>query len=121
MVRTAAPPNIKGVIFDMGYFYLKDVLIIDGTLCLPQNWMFGHMRAALGIDDKIDILTHIESLPTPEEQRRAHAKIEKVEEDAMSKMVVGDGSWSLSVDCPGRSRAIDEGTPSPTALIDNCS
>jgi hypothetical protein len=59
----------------------------DGTLCLPQNWMFGHMRAALGIDDKIDILTHIESLPTIEEQRIAHAKIEKVEEDAMNKMV----------------------------------
>jgi len=49
--------------------------------------MFGHMRAALGIDDKTDILTHIESLPTAEEQRIAHAKIEKVEEDAMKKMV----------------------------------
>lgn len=45
------------------------------------------MCAALGIDDTIDILTHIESLPTIEEQRVAHAKIEKVEEDAMIKMV----------------------------------
>jgi len=45
------------------------------------------MRSALGIDDKTDILTHIESLPTAEEQRIAHAKIEKVEEDAMKKMV----------------------------------
>jgi len=45
------------------------------------------MRKALGIDDKIDILTYIESLPTLQEQRIAHAKIEKVEEDAMQKMV----------------------------------
>jgi hypothetical protein len=49
--------------------------------------MFGHMRQALGIDNKVDILTYIESLPTAEEQRVAHAKIEKVEEDAMNKMV----------------------------------
>ena len=45
------------------------------------------MRNALGIDDKIDILTYIDSLPTLEEQKIAHAKIEKVEEDAMQKMV----------------------------------
>jgi hypothetical protein len=63
------------------------MFIRDGTLCLPQNWMFGHMRKALGIDDKIDILTYIDSLPTLEEQKIAHAKIEKVEEDAMQKMV----------------------------------
>jgi hypothetical protein len=62
-------------------------LTVDGTLCLPQNWMFGHMRAALGIDRKTDILEYIESLPTPEAQKEAHAKIEKVEEDAMNKMV----------------------------------
>jgi len=49
--------------------------------------MFGHMRKALGIDDKIDILTYIDSLPTLKEQKVAHAKIEKVEEDAMQKMV----------------------------------
>ena len=49
--------------------------------------MFGHMRQALGIDDRVDILAYIESLPTPKEQRIAHAKIEKVEEDAMNKMV----------------------------------
>jgi hypothetical protein len=61
--------------------------MIDGTLCLPQNWMFGHMREALGIDNKVDILEHIKSLPTKEEQRLAHAKVEKVEEDAMKKMV----------------------------------
>jgi hypothetical protein len=49
--------------------------------------MFGHMRQALGIDDKIDILEYIESLPTQEDQRLANAKIERVEEDAMNKMV----------------------------------
>jgi hypothetical protein len=49
--------------------------------------MFGHMRAALGIDKKTDILEYIESLPTPEAQREAHAKIEMVEEDAMNRMV----------------------------------
>jgi hypothetical protein len=49
--------------------------------------MFGHMRTALGIDDKIDILEYIETLPTTEERRIAHEKIERVEEDAMNKMV----------------------------------
>jgi|SRR5579859_2076376 len=120
MVRTVERPNIKGVIFDMGSPCLKSVLIKDGTLCLPQNWMFGHMRAALGIDDKIDILTHIESLPTPEEQRIAHAKIEKVEEDAMNKMVLRSQRWSLILDCPGRSRIINEGMDLYVTLVDNC-
>jgi hypothetical protein len=45
------------------------------------------MRKALGIDESIDILTHVKSLPTPEEQKAAHSKIEKIEEDAMNKMV----------------------------------
>jgi hypothetical protein len=83
----ASRPLIKGVIFDMGGFQVNLLLIIDGTLCLPQNWMFGRMRAALGIDDKTDILDYIESLPTLAEQKLANAKIEKVEEDAMVKMV----------------------------------
>ena len=83
------PKVIKGVIFDMGITFYTQILKVDGTLCLPQNWMFGHMRQALGIDEKVDILEHIESLPSPEEQRIAHAKIEKVEEDAMNKMVQG--------------------------------
>ena len=65
----------------------RQFLTVDGTLCLPQNWMFGHMRKALGIDDKVDILTHIESLSTSYERKEAFAKIEKIEEDAMNKMV----------------------------------
>jgi hypothetical protein len=79
--------SIKGVIFDMGYLSVEFVLILDGTLCLPQNWMFGQMREALGIDNKTDVLTYIESLPTPGDRLAAHAKIEKVEEDAMLQMV----------------------------------
>lgn len=51
------------------------------------------MRAALGIDNKTDILSYIEALPTPEERRMAHDKIEKIEEDAMNKMVL-PSSWN---------------------------
>jgi hypothetical protein len=94
MVRTVSRPLIKGVIFDMGDLtcYTANT---DGTLCLPQNWMFAHMRQALGIDDNIDILTYIVSLPTREEQLLAHAKIEKVEEDAMNKMIAQEGLAGL--------------------------
>ncbi|OAP58621.1 hypothetical protein AYL99_07711 [Fonsecaea erecta] len=44
-------PQLKGIIFDM-----------DGTLCLPQNYMFREMREALGIPRSVDILDHIRSL-----------------------------------------------------------
>ncbi|KIY02819.1 uncharacterized protein Z520_01284 [Fonsecaea multimorphosa CBS 102226] len=44
-------PKLKGIIFDM-----------DGTLCLPQNYMFREMREALGIPRSVDILDHIRSL-----------------------------------------------------------
>jgi hypothetical protein len=71
----------------MGSHFWSHLLSVDGTLCLPQNWMFGKMREALGMDDKTDILTHINSLKTQEEQFLAHAKIEKIEEEAMNKMV----------------------------------
>ena len=49
--------------------------------------MFKHMRDALGIDDKVDILQYIESLPTAQERHVANSKIEEIEEDAMHKMV----------------------------------
>jgi len=61
--------------------------MLDGTLCLPQNWMFGAMRAVLGIDKKTDVLKYIESLPSLEAKKEAQSKIEKVEEDAMNEMV----------------------------------
>ncbi|EGS18506.1 phosphoglycolate phosphatase-like protein [Thermochaetoides thermophila DSM 1495] len=68
-------PNIRkleGVVFD-----------VDGTLCLPQNYMFAEMRAALGIPKSVDILEHIYSLPTPEAQTTAMEKIRSIERRAM--------------------------------------
>ncbi|EXJ89809.1 hypothetical protein A1O3_02876 [Capronia epimyces CBS 606.96] len=54
-------PRVKGIIFDM-----------DGTLCLPQNYMFKEMRAALGIPRSVDILDHIRALPNePDEHETA--------------------------------------------------
>jgi phosphoglycolate phosphatase-like HAD superfamily hydrolase len=44
-------PELQGIIFDM-----------DGTLCLPQNYMFKEMRAALDIPRSVDILDHVRSL-----------------------------------------------------------
>lgn len=40
-------------------------------------------RAALGIDKSTDILEHIRSLPTPEEQTAAMEKIQAIEREAM--------------------------------------
>ncbi|GES60979.1 HAD superfamily hydrolase [Aspergillus terreus] len=70
--ESSALPPLKGVVFD-----------VDGTLCLPQNYMFGEMRAALGIDKKVDILHHIRSLPTIEAQTEAANKIKAIEREAM--------------------------------------
>ncbi|KAH3900272.1 related to putative haloacid dehalogenase-like hydrolase [Saccharomycodes ludwigii] len=75
---TAIPKltNIKGIVFDM-----------DGTLCLPQNWMFKEMRQAVGLTDRSkDILQYIESLPTLESQKAANDGIEQVELKAMQLM-----------------------------------
>ncbi|KAK0615445.1 putative uncharacterized hydrolase [Lasiodiplodia hormozganensis] len=65
-------PRLKGVVFD-----------VDGTLCEPQNYMFGEMRAALGIDKSTDILDHIYELPS-EEQDPAFEKIRAIERRAMA-------------------------------------
>ncbi|KEF53634.1 uncharacterized protein A1O9_10034 [Exophiala aquamarina CBS 119918] len=43
--------KLRGIIFD-----------VDGTLCLPQNYMFKEMRAALNISRSVDILDHIHDL-----------------------------------------------------------
>ncbi|KAB8248277.1 HAD-like domain-containing protein [Aspergillus flavus] len=70
---TSSAPPLKGIVFD-----------VDGTLCLPQNHMFVKMRESLGILHKdIDILHHISSLPTPEQQLEAADKIKAVEQEAM--------------------------------------
>lgn len=66
---------IKGMVFDM-----------DGTLCLPQTWMFAEMRSAIGLTDKSkDILAFIAEM-SEAEQAEAHAKLEQVEKKAMSEM-----------------------------------
>src|SRR5215472_6966149 len=49
----------------------------------PQNYMFTEMRSALGIPKSVDILDHIYSLPTLEEQQMAHEKIRIIERRAM--------------------------------------
>ncbi|KAH6633536.1 HAD-like domain-containing protein [Boeremia exigua] len=66
-------PTLKGIVFD-----------VDGTLCLPQNYMFGEMRSALGIDKGTDILDHIYSLPDAE-QNEAQEKVRDIERAAMKK------------------------------------
>ncbi|KAB8079225.1 HAD superfamily hydrolase [Aspergillus leporis] len=70
--RTSSEPPLKGIVFD-----------VDGTLCLPQNYMFGQMREALGIDKRVDILHHIHQLPTPKAQLEAIDKIKAIEREAM--------------------------------------
>ncbi|KAK9471943.1 HAD-like domain-containing protein [Dipodascopsis tothii] len=79
----AGQVEIKGVVFDM-----------DGTLCLPQTWMFGKMRETLGIDKSVDILDHIYSLE-PVEQEAAHERVRAVERDAMVQMTAQPGVHEL--------------------------
>jgi hypothetical protein len=57
--------------------------------------MFAEMRAALGIDKKIDILDHVYALPT-DEQEEAQEKIREIERVAMKaqKAQVGE-SFSI--------------------------
>ncbi|KAL1600575.1 hypothetical protein SLS60_006961 [Paraconiothyrium brasiliense] len=50
---------------------------------LPQNYMFGEMRSALGITKETDILDHVYSLP-PSEQEEAQEKIRAIERKAMA-------------------------------------
>lgn len=70
------PQRIKAIVFDM-----------DGTLCLPQPWMFPAMRQAIGLTDKnTDILQFIEDLPTPEDKLLAEKRIHDVEIKAMEEM-----------------------------------
>ncbi|QIW94616.1 hypothetical protein AMS68_000134 [Peltaster fructicola] len=75
--------QLQGIIFDM-----------DGTLCEPQNYMFGEMRKALGIPKSTDIIDHINSLPS-EEQPAAWTKIEDIERTAMVKQVAQPGLTQL--------------------------
>ncbi|KAF2758312.1 HAD-like protein [Pseudovirgaria hyperparasitica] len=74
---------LRGIIFD-----------VDGTLCLPQNYMFGQMRAALKIDKSVDILEHIFSLPQPE-QDAAQDAIKSIEREAMALQQPQEGVVEL--------------------------
>jgi phosphoglycolate phosphatase-like HAD superfamily hydrolase len=66
--------QLKGIVFD-----------VDGTLCLPQNYMFGEMRKALSIPKTIDILEHIKSLSdNPVAQAKAVKAIKEIESRAMA-------------------------------------
>ncbi|KAI1118591.1 HAD-like protein [Nemania sp. NC0429] len=66
-------PRLQGIIFD-----------VDGTLCLPQNYMFAQMRAALQIPPTIDILAHVASLPTPAAREHAMESVRAIERAAMA-------------------------------------
>lgn len=78
-------PRLKGVVFD-----------VDGTLCLPQNYMFSAMRSALSIPKSIDILEHIHSLSAdPAAQIAAIKAIKAIESDAMSSQKAQPGLVEL--------------------------
>ena len=64
-------PKLQGIVFD-----------VDGTLCLPQTYMFQEMRDTLGIPKTVDILDHIHALPLSE-QEDAQEKIRAIERRAM--------------------------------------
>ncbi|KAK4540162.1 hypothetical protein LTR36_009748 [Oleoguttula mirabilis] len=75
--------KLKGIVFDM-----------DGTLCEPQNYMFGQMREAVGIPKESDILDYIHGL-TDSEQEVAFSKIKAIESEAMAKQVPQAGLVTL--------------------------
>ncbi|KAI0871510.1 HAD-like protein [Hypoxylon argillaceum] len=77
-------PKLQGIIFD-----------VDGTLCLPQNYMFTQMRAVLSIPKSTDILTHISSLPTPAERDAAMESIRAIERAAMASQEPQPGLAAL--------------------------
>ncbi|KAK6534614.1 hypothetical protein TWF281_005921 [Arthrobotrys megalospora] len=93
-------PPLQAVVFD-----------VDGTLCLPQSWMFAEMRRQLGITKKTDILDHVLSLPDtcPEgvtegksEQEVGFEKIRAVEREAMGQMQPQEGLVELMDYLDGR-------------------
>ncbi|KAF7563068.1 hypothetical protein G7046_g1094 [Stylonectria norvegica] len=76
-------PKLRGVVFDM-----------DGTLCVPQTYMFKQMRDALGIEKPVDILDHIYSLPE-EQQKTANEAIRAIERAAMESQTPQPGLNTL--------------------------
>jgi phosphoglycolate phosphatase-like HAD superfamily hydrolase len=57
--------------------------------------MFAEMRSALGISKSVDILEHVYSLPTAEQQHEAMEKIRAIERTAMLKQVAQPGLTRL--------------------------
>ncbi|RWQ93196.1 putative HAD superfamily hydrolase [Paecilomyces variotii] len=94
--KSDAPP-LKGIVFD-----------VDGTLCLPQHYMFGEMRAALGIDKSVDILEHIRGLPTLKDRMKAVSKVQEIEREAMLKQQPQPGLVQLMdyIESRGMRRAL---------------
>ncbi|KAF8308976.1 hypothetical protein DL93DRAFT_1807374 [Clavulina sp. PMI_390] len=76
-------PKFRGIVFDM-----------DGTWCEPQHWMFKQMRNVLGIDNSVNILRHVETLP-PDHQAAAEECVRNVEREAMLEMVAQPGLMKL--------------------------
>ena len=61
---------------------------------IPQTYMFGQMREALGITKSVDILEHVESLPE-DEQSKALSAIRHVESEAMKSQAPQPGLTQL--------------------------
>jgi hypothetical protein len=81
---TAPPttaPSLAGIVFD-----------VDGTLTLPQTWMFVKMRTALRISPGVDILSHVASLPSPD---AAMELVRGIEREAMLRMQPSKGLVEL--------------------------
>ncbi|KAH6844959.1 HAD-like domain-containing protein [Chaetomium sp. MPI-CAGE-AT-0009] len=76
--------KLEGIVFD-----------VDGTLCEPQTYMFSEMRNALGITKSQDILEHVYSLPSPEQQHSAMELIRDIERRAMLQQVAQPGLTEL--------------------------
>ena len=73
---TTAPP-LTGVIFD-----------VDGTLTLPQPWMFTKMRSLLGVLPGTDILTHVSKVADPP---ASMALIKRIEDEGMLAATIAPG------------------------------
>ncbi|KAK6350807.1 hypothetical protein TWF718_003993 [Orbilia javanica] len=90
-------PPLQAVVFD-----------VDGTLCLPQSWMFAEMRRQLGITKGTDILDHVLGLPETaseggkSEQEIGFEKIRAVEREAMGQMQPQEGLVELMDYLDGR-------------------
>ncbi|KAF8540546.1 HAD-like domain-containing protein [Trichophaea hybrida] len=79
--NSSPAPSLAGIVFD-----------VDGTLTLPQSWMFVKMRQALGISSGVDILSHVASLPSPD---AAMELVKAVEREAMLSMQPSRGLVEL--------------------------